>query len=123
MKGVVFTPDEKMYVKDFTAPLYQSVGKVVDGWIEIVHPKGLKAPYCMVINEEGLLRGLPVNPIGSVWYQSWKHGYPIVGNLVVLKDGFVDGEPDIVGLSDAEIFEIKAIANGISDCRIEEVTI
>lgn len=121
MKGVVFTPDEKMYVKDFGEPLYESLGEVVEGWIEVVHPRGLKSPYCIVVNEEGLLKKLPVNPLGSVWYQTWKHGYPIVGNIVVMKDGFVNGEPDIVGLSDVEIFEIKAIANGISDGTIEEV--
>lgn len=121
MKGVVITSDGKMYVKDFTNPLYQSVGAVVGGWIEIVHAKGLKAPYCFVVNEEGLLKGLPVNLIGCAWYQTWKHGCPIVGNLVVLKDGIVDGEPDIVGLDAEEIREIKTMVIGISGRAIEEV--
>ena len=121
VKGVVFTTNNKMYVKDFEEPLYQSVGKVVDGGVEIVHPKGLKAPYCFAVNEEGLLNRLRINVLGSVWYQTHVHGCPIVGNIVVLKDGFTDGEPDIVGLSEEEILEIKAIANDISDGTIEEV--
>lgn len=121
MKGVVFTTDEKMYVKEFGEPLYQTLSEVVGGWIEVVHARGLKSPYCFIVNEEGLLKKLPFNTIGSVWYQTSKHGWPIVGNIVVMKDGFVDGEPDVVGLTDEEIAEIKAIATRISDGAIEEV--
>ncbi len=122
MKGVVLTTDGQMYVKEFSKPLYRSTGEVVGGYIELVHPRGLKAPYCLIVNEEGLLEGLPINPIGCVWYQTWRHGNPIVGDLVVMKDGFVGGEPDIVGLTDEEIQEIKAIATSISDGAIKEVT-
>ncbi len=121
MKGVVFTPDEKMYVRDFGLPLLESVGEAVGGWIEIVHPHGLKAPYCMIVNEEGLLEDLPLNPLGCVLYQTMTHGFPIVGNIVVMKEGYVDGELDIVGLTEEEIAEIKEMAMTISDGSIEEV--
>lgn len=121
MKGVVFTTDEKMYVKDFGEPLYQTLGKEVDGWIEVVHARGLPAPFCFVVNEEGLLKKLPMNTIGSVWYQTRAHGWPIVGNIVVMKDGFTNGEPDIVGLTDEEVQKIMEIARNISDGAIEEV--
>lgn len=121
MKGVVFTPDEKMFVRDFGLPLLESVGEAVGGWIEIVHPRRLKAPYCMIVNEEGLLEDLPLNPLGCVLHQTMTHGFPIVGNIVVMKEGYVDGELDIVGLTEEEIAEIKEMAMTISDGSIEEV--
>jgi hypothetical protein len=91
-----------MRIADFDRPAYKSVGKAVDGYIEIVHPRRLEFPYCMIVNEEGLLRGLPLNPYGSYLYGIEAHGNPIVGDIVILKEGFVNGEPDLVGLSDEE---------------------
>lgn len=114
MKGVVFTPNEKMYTKDFGQPLYMSIGEEVGGWIEVVHPRGLEYPLCFVANEEGLLRGLPVNPIGSLWYGTLEHGHPIVGTIVVMKEGETEDGPDIAGLSDKEIAELKQLAKELS---------
>lgn len=42
MKGVVFTPDQEMYIKDFGQPLYVTAGEEVGGWIEVVHPTGCR---------------------------------------------------------------------------------
>ena len=61
MKGLVITTDNLMRTEEYTAPLHESIGKTVGGWIEVVHPKLLPAPYCMIVNEEGRLRGLPYN--------------------------------------------------------------
>ena len=110
MKGVVFTTDGKMFVKEFTQPLYKSVGDVVEGWIEVVHPRGLEDPFCFICNEEGLLRDLPLNAMGSLWYGTLQHGCPIAGNIVVMKEDYVDGELDIVGLTAAEIGQVKEMA-------------
>lgn len=60
MKGLVITAENKMQVREFGEPAYETIGKAVGGWIEVVHPKGLPGPFCMVVNEEGLLRGLPL---------------------------------------------------------------
>ena len=83
MKGLVITTDNLMRTEEYTAPLHESIGKTVGGWIEVVHPKLLPAPYCMIVNEEGLLLGLPLNLLGSILYESFRHGNPIVGNLVL----------------------------------------
>ncbi len=99
MKGLIITTCNTMRIADFEQPAYKSVGKAVDGYIEIVHPRGLEFPYCMIVNEEGILRGLPTNLYGSHLYG---HVNPIVGDIVILKEGFVNGEPDLVGLSDEE---------------------
>ena len=82
--------------------MYQTVGKVVGGYIEIVHPVNLNDPYVMIVNEEGLLHQLPMNVYGSFLYGLLSHGQPIVGTVVFMKEGYRDGEPDIVGLTDEE---------------------
>lgn len=121
MKGVVFTTNETMFVKEFEQPLHKSIGEVVGGWIEVVLPRGLEYPFCFICNEEGLLRDLPLNAIGSLWYGTLQHGHPIVGNIVVMKEGMTDDGPDIVGLTDEEIMEIKAMAAKLSGGRIEDL--
>lgn len=48
MKGLVITTENKMQVREFNEPAYETIGKAVGGWIEVVHPKGLPGPFCMV---------------------------------------------------------------------------
>ncbi len=102
MKGIVVTTDNSIFVQEFGEPLYKTVGEVVGGYIEVVHPMGLPVPYCMIVNEEGLLMGLPENALGCALYYTWRHGNPIVGNIVVMKEEFRNGDRDITGLSDEE---------------------
>lgn len=118
MKGIVLTTDEKMFVKDFAAPLHESLGEAVGGYIEVVHPRGLDRPYCFVCNEEGILMDLAMNIIGSLWYGTLEHGHPIVGDIVVLKQGMTDDGPDIVGLEEDDIRKIKQMVADISGGRI-----
>lgn len=100
MKGIIITTGSKVSVKDFGEPLYQTVGKAVGGYIEAVHPRELEHPLVMLINEEGLLRNLPFNAPASALYGTLPHGQMIVGDVVIMQEGFVDGEPDIVGLDE-----------------------
>ena len=86
-RGVVVTTDGRAYVKEFGYPLHRSCESTLGGWIETVYPKGLVRPYMMLVNEEGLLHGLPKN---------------LVGNIILMKLGYRDGERDIVGLTENE---------------------
>lgn len=73
-------------------------GAVVGGCIEIVHPQGLKPPYCMIVNDEGLLKKLPLNRAGSLLYGTQFHGSPIVGDIVIMAEGWTPEGPDIIGI-------------------------
>jgi len=55
---------------------------LVGGYIEVVSPKALKLPnsFVMVVNEEGRLIGLPINPLASKIY-----GGTIVGTVVFVR--------------------------------------
>ena len=107
MKGIVVTTDLEIRIEEFSDPLYKTVGSAVGGYIEHVKPARLRHPYCMIVNEEGRLLDLPLNYVGSYFYGTDQHGEPIVGNIVIMKDGYRNGEPDIVGLDDSEVERVK----------------
>lgn len=107
MKGIVVTTDLEIRIEEFSDPLYKTVGSAVGGYIEHVKPARLRHPYCMIANEEGRLLDLPLNYVGSYFYGTDQHGEPIVGNIVIMKDGYRGGEPDIVGLDDSEVERVK----------------
>ena len=107
MKGLVITTENKMQVREFGEPAYET--------IEVVHPKGLPDPFCMVVNEEGLLHGLPLNLFGCILYDTVRHGNPIVGNIVILKEGFTTpGERDFIGLDEDDVKFLGAMAVSLS---------
>lgn len=62
-----------------------------------------------------------MNLIGSLWYGTHHHGHPIVGNIVVMKEGWTDEGTDIVGLEEQEILLVKSIANAKSGGRIVDL--
>ena len=109
MKGIVVTTDLEIRIEEFSDPLYKTVGSAVGGYIEHGKPARLRHPYCMIVNEEGRLLDLPLNYVGSYFYGTDQHGEPIVGNIVIMKDGYRGGEPDIVGLNDVEAEQIKDV--------------
>lgn len=100
MKGLAINTENRMRFKDFKEPLLDSLQKEVGGCIEVVHPKYLPEGLCMVVDDEGLMKGSAINSAASVLYGTPEHGQPIVGNIVILREGFVDGERDFVCLND-----------------------
>lgn len=109
MKAITINTDneiKKIEVEQNGEPLYKLMREVVGGWYENVHPRRLPSKYIMIVNEEGLIIGLDKNAIGSYLYETDKHGSPIVGNIIFLKNDMFDGEPDVVGLSDEEADEL-----------------
>lgn len=120
MKGIVITTDSTMSVREFNQPLYKSVGEVVGGYIENVSPRALPSPYCMIVNEEGILKGLPINPVGSFLYLTHIHGSPILGDIVLMKYGLTSEGADIVGLDDDDIQILKEIVRAISPVKEAE---
>ena len=111
MKGIVISTDEMVEIKDFAAPLYKTLGEAVGGTIEIVRPRGLARPYVMIVNDEGLLLDLPLNRLGSLLYRTFEHGSPIVGNVVIMKEGMTSNGPDILGLDAIEVGSLMLSLN------------
>lgn len=120
MKGIVITTNNEMRVQEFSEPAHRSIGDAVGGWIEIVHPMRLEQTYCMIVNGEGMLRNLPINVFGSFLYGVDRHCIPILGNIVLLKEGInSDGEPDILGLDEQEIKHMCDMVSAVSSGEIK----
>lgn len=123
MKGIVITTENKMFVRDFGEPLYKTLGEVVGGFIEHTRPMALVDPYCMIVNEEGLLQGLPENKVGCALYGTPFHGNPIAGTIVIMKGGINDdGEQDIVGLDEIDIDYLQSEYNWLFEAAGVKMT-
>lgn len=120
MKGIVITTNDEMRVQEFFEPAHKSIGEAVGGWIEVVHPMRLEQPYCMIVNEEGMFRNLPINNFGSFLYGVDRHCIPILGDIVLLKECInSDGEPDILGLNEQEIKHMCDMVSAVSSGEIK----
>lgn len=106
MYALVVNTENEIRRIEYAPPCYDVLREAVGGWYEHVHPIGLNRPYSMMVNEEGLLLNLAKNMFGSFLYGTMIHGQPIVGNIVIVKDGHYDGEPDVVGMEAEEAQEM-----------------
>jgi len=68
------THPERLSLKD-----YQSY---IEGYVEPIH---LSNGYVVLVNEEGQLKGLPINKIWSKFYLS-DECVPLVGNVLLMKE-------------------------------------
>lgn len=66
-------------------PTLDEAQEIVGGWIELVHRTVGNPTFTgqMIVNEEGLMRGLPINKKGTEIYAM--PDYFIVGNIIVLE--------------------------------------
>lgn len=79
-------------------------------YFENVYPRGLEEPYMMIVDEEGLFKDKPALNFYASWlYETHKHGQPIVGDALIMKQIIVDGEPEIGGMEkkEAEVLQRK----------------
>lgn len=90
----------------------------IDGWMEIVRPVGLPN-YCLVVDEEGLLKQKKFNLYGAYWYGYFKHNAPIVGDILVSK---LDEPGNFIDLTPEDITYIKSQIKFIPDLFSGKVT-
>ena len=99
MKAILITCDNQIQTVELSQPLYKSIGTLVGGYIEVVRPMNMKSPYVFICNEYYRTLDLPLNWLGSYFYGTQIHGYPVCGNIVIMKEH----DEDLTGLDDAEI--------------------
>ena len=117
MKAVIVTHDLQIGFTELEEPLYKSAGAFVGGGIEIVRPRGLARPYVMIVNEDFLQMGLPRNEIDCFLYETHRHGNPICGNILLMKE---EG-PELVSLQDTEVLQIMAAMQQVKDLLVSDV--
>ena len=101
MKTLKITTDNKISIIDLDFD-HRSLREEVGGYFETVKTQKLwdyfKAKVVMIVDEEGLIKELPANLLGCYFYDTDKHGFPIVGNVIL---GLMIG-PEIIGLGDRD---------------------
>lgn len=109
MKAIKITTNDEISIVDIQGPTLKGMQEHVGGSIETVRPyklSELNVPdarsLLMIVNEEGKCIGLEVNFIASDLYDNTGYDY-IVGDVLFLAEGFVDGEPDIVSLTEEQV--------------------
>jgi len=113
MKGIKIPAVGAIETIEIDSPMYKSLQTVVGGYVEVVRPRGLPQPYCVIVDEEGLLKKKPINQVGSYLYETHIHGQSIVGDIVIVKEEDTHEGRDTVGLSDSEIDEVMSLVVAI----------
>lgn len=102
MKTLKITTNNKISIVDVDFKDFRSIQQAIGGYFENVKALKLwdyfKAPVVMIVDEEGVIKDLPVNTIGCYFYNISRHGCPIVGDMIL---GLLVG-PDITGLGDRD---------------------
>lgn len=110
MKTVKVTTDNKISVIDVNFNDFRDIQRAIGGHFETVRTQ-LMVDYfkdpsvIMLVDEEGLIKGLPENALGCALYGTVKHGCSIVGDLIF---GIVSGE-DIVAPADPEAMKDRLL--------------
>jgi hypothetical protein len=101
--------------KPANEPLYTFCEKSCEcECIEVVHPKGLKYPNTMLVDESGLLKENQVlNVLASYLYETRKHGNPIVGKVLVVNETMTNSGIDLQLLSSAEVIQLRDFLSGL----------
>ena len=79
------------------------------GFFEIVRCRTLPRKFVMLVDDCGVIKDLPINPIASVLYTS-----AIAGTALLMKEDIdEDGEPDLFGLDEDETAELIKKLHGL----------
>ena len=110
MRTVKVTTDNKISLIDVDFSSFSSIQQVIDVCFETVQTQLMvdyfnDASMIMLVDEEGLIKELPVNALGCALYGTPQHRYPIVGDLIFAK---ISGE-DIVAPDDPEALKDRLL--------------
>lgn len=89
------------------------IHEALQSYYEIVRCRSLSHKYLMLVDDCGVLKNLPVNDVASELYGIRIHGCPICGNVLIMREDIVDGEPDIVGMTEEDTAELVRKLRGL----------
>ena len=109
MKTIKISTNNEVSVIDVDFNDFRSIQNAIGGYFETVKTQKMwdyfKRPMIFLADEEGHLKKLPLNQLGSYFYDTERHGWPIVGDIIL---AVPDGEY-ILGLEDAEAMKIQLL--------------
>ena len=89
------------------------IHEALHSYYEIVRCRSLSHKYLMLVDDCGVLKNLPANDVASLLYGIRIHECPICGNVLIMCEDIVDGEPDIVGMTEEDTAELVRKLRGL----------
>ena len=108
------TTSNVLDVIDIDPPIYEGLNQLIGDFFEIVRSKGLEQPYVMIVDKRGLLKNLPYNCVGSALYGTPKHGNPIAGDIVIMREELCSDGYDLAGLDGQDIPKLINYLNDVA---------
>jgi hypothetical protein len=103
MLALKITTNSDVEKIDVQEPLHKTIRDVLGGYLEVVHPKRLPEPYCMIVDEEGIIKELELNPVGCYLYETDIHRQPIVGDIILMREKMTVDGILLDGLRDSDV--------------------
>ena len=95
MKTIKITTDNVVSIIDVNFNDFRSIQNAIGGYFETVKTQKMwdyfKCPMMFLADEEGHLKKLPLNQLGSYFYDTERHGWPIVGDIILAEPGALVG--------------------------------
>ena len=104
-------PDGFMELRDLDQErdLLDVIHEELDGgFFEIVRCRTLPRKFVMLVDDCGVIKDLPINPVASVIYTQ-----AIAGTALIMKEDYDDGEPDLFGMDEDETVELIKKLHGL----------
>ena len=109
MKTIKITTDNVISIIDVNFNDFHSIQNAIGGYIETVKTQKMwdyfKCPMMFLADEEGHLKKLPLNQLGSYFYDTERHGWPIAGDIILA----VPFGEYIIGIDDVEVLKLKLL--------------
>ena len=109
MKAIKVTTDNVVSIIDVNFNDFRSIQNAIGGYFETVKTQKMwdyfKRPMMFLADEEGHLKKLPLNQLGSYFYDTERHGWPIAGDIILA----VPFGEYIIGIDDVEVLKLKLL--------------
>lgn len=109
MKTIKISTNNEVSVIDVDFNDFCSIKNAIGGYFETVKTQKMwdyfKRPMMFLADEEGHLKQLPLNQLGSYFYDTERHGCPIAGDIILA----VPFGEYIIGIDDVEVLKLKLL--------------
>lgn len=109
MKTIKISTNNEVSVIDVDFNDFRSIKNAIGGYFETVKTQKMwdyfKRPMMFLADEEGHLKQLPLNQLGSYFYDTERHGWPIAGDIILA----VPFGEYIIGIDDVEVLKLKLL--------------
>ena len=87
MKTLKISANNEISIIDVNFDDFRSIQKALGGHFETVRTAKMdnyfQKPVIMLVDEDGYFKNLPLNRFGSWMYDTQRHGYPILGDVIL----------------------------------------